>query len=916
MDILRIRPPSGGAGTEVNVRDSSAQVVAGAFGSTIMVGAYAKGPTDRAIIHSGGLGNYLRTRKGDLIRQDQTPLAAQDFYEIAKGRGTLITMRVVDGNEADAALKVFDRNAAVNVWLNEPSDRINTEFGTITAASAGTWAGSRYYFGGSVADDSVAIVGSTFATGDATTWTKDELLGRYFVIDGDAEQREWYITGNSAAGVITVDGDFTSYTQTASAVRFRIYGESQHEDGTERALTVVIGDGVQQPDAAFKLAVYEDGSEMPNSWADLSLDTNRENHWSSLINAALTNQTQHEIAATNAFSGDPALQHLKPANFAEITEPGGVSGSQVTFNIFRWLRSGTGNPYCHTFTKGTAVVPHIYTLTFTDATNFGVTVTDMNGNEIATGLPAGVLATPYVAPDPHLSGFTATAGLVAAIAGTTMTIYCRALPSDLKSLGGRFYPYAFQGTGAGGQDVTESYRVASNTADTITILGGTSMEGIAVPPGAPFHRGNVAAGAWDTTLKTFKYQLVTTAGLGVERTLTLVGANPQTAAALAIEINLLDAANELEFSVYTDTAGDEFLQVTVNFGNYGSGAGIKVTDGTLNAIVGFIPESTQYGTAPTVGRVEWRQDLVFGKDGHHDLAAADYAPVFDTQESKLNDLSQYDLGLIKVAVPGIVEATTQQANVDYCDERGHLPYGEITSTVLTEAAAALEFRTNIVPTGKQVFSFPSYGIRRVNPYGGSADYTSTLTGAILGVEAREAVQRRGFVKAPAGEAFDLGTLFRRLPTDTGGEPIPVKDWLLNPAGLRPVKHIGPRIILNGDEMAARGGTGTVWLHKVACLLHIGQELLAFTQFDYEVMDASLRGDLVRDTYAVLGAHFRAGWFEGGDLRSAVKVTSNLSNNPQEERDAGNVICDVSFRLKNAAKRTIFNVSTSGIAVVQ
>jgi hypothetical protein len=99
-----------------------------------------------------------------------------------------------------------------------------------------------------------------------------------------------------------------------------------------------------------------------------------------------------------------------------------------------------------------------------------------------------------------------------------------------------------------------------------------------------------------------------------------------------------------------------------------------------------------------------------------------------------------------------------------------------------------------------------------------------------------------------------------------------------------------------------------------CLLHIAQELVGFTQFDYETIDQIIRNEIVSTVYALLGRHFDAGWFKGADVYDACKVSSNASNNTTATENQGKTICDISFQLKDTNMRTVLNISTSGVSV--
>lgn len=922
-------PRQGGAGVTALTRDSSLNLALGGEGTAMLIGPFPKGPVGTPVVHDNE-DSYARRRKLDIFEEDQTPLCAAHFYEMAQGKGKLITTRIADGNEEAAELPLFDRLVDMNVRALAPDLLVNGAVGKILAATPGTWGGADINFGGTVASGAAAASGSVWTTGVAT-FPKDSLKGGVLIIGSDTRERT--ILSNTALGEVTVSGSFADLTLAASPTAYRIKKESVSFEGTRKECAIKLTDGRQNTAGRFGVEVYEDGDLYSNPWTDLDLDDDGESYWVDTIHTRLVAQNQHEVDAEvdSGFVGDPGLEWLKPANIAEIPAPGGVSSNIVIFNVFRYLRAVTAGADGYiarsAFVLGANAVPHIMTLTFTAPTTYTVTATDMNGDSLADSLPDGATTGPYAAPHDHLSGHRVTVGSTPFAVGDTITIYCRALPTDLPERGGYFYPDAFEDSGAGSKDVTRRYRIVRSLADRIYVGAGVDLAGIAVPPGAPFIEGT-DAGTYDLTgAKTLKVELYVDgviSGAAFNEIIGATGAAPaaQTTAETIVDINAaIVAAPETRFEAYevTDAAGLTYvgLRTTAAWGNYGPDCSIKVTDGSVNAELGIVPQTEEEGVTPTTGRIEFVQALNGGRDGHHDLASTDYTDeTLDVVTSPLLELVDQNLGLIRFALPGIDSMTTQQQAMVFAKAAGMFFEAEVPTGTADENAARLAIFDGWTPNRHAAPVFPAYGDLETNPFGGHRAYSCTLAGAILGLESRMIVDWKGVHKAPAGPSYRLDPLFRRLETDAVDSPSPVRDDLLVPAGIRPVINKGGAIYLFGDEAPNYGHNGTVWIHKVWVLLHIVSEMRAgLFQYTYDPSDAALRGKIVSAVRALMKVHHRNGWFKGtGAFDSDVKVFSTLANNPPEIQAIGKTVVGMDFEVVETNKNTEVQIGTKGIAV--
>src|SRR3989344_9308927 len=108
MSTFQIGAKPGTSGTSVSVVEPAPAAVRSPFGSTLMVGGFQWGPINRVVQHNG-FGEY-RDMRGTAMREDPTPLNCDHWYQMSKGAGRLLTLRLSDGDQAQAYRDVYARN--------------------------------------------------------------------------------------------------------------------------------------------------------------------------------------------------------------------------------------------------------------------------------------------------------------------------------------------------------------------------------------------------------------------------------------------------------------------------------------------------------------------------------------------------------------------------------------------------------------------------------------------------------------------------------------------------------------------------------------------------------------------------------------------------------------------------------------
>lgn len=899
-----------GAGVQVRERQAAKPILSGPFGSTLLIGVFQSGPVNQ-VVELTGRAAFTRVF-GGLTPDSEAPLAALDFYRFSGGAGVLHCLRLTDGTEAQANLTLFDRRVDLSLLETQIAGRLPSLSVVLDAHSGGRWGGRRARKGGKVTLGSAVTSTTTFATGE--TMLADKWKGATLTFPNDAVGEEYTVLSNTTAGVLTIAGGFSANVSGGSNGTYLL--ELVNEDdinGDEESLSVLITDGGEAPATQWGLTAFRNGASV-KGWDDLSMDSGSNAYWLSAIEDDVDN---YEIDPSVSFTGDPADPLTRPANFAEIAAPGGVNaaGNEVTFQVVRWTASLSGGADCYLDTVNDVVWPSepqpcTIVCTFTSATAFTPVVTFPDG-ETVSGLAAGTLDAAWASPNRWVPGFTLSAGGTAPTAGDTITIYFRPLPSGLASRGAMFYPAAAASEG----DVLVSYPVRSNDHDTIVLDSSVDVSSEVTPPGAPTM---TSATAGDYVL-TGGETLILTVGGRANITLTEsgLGAGTHSATDLAGELNARELARVSAAAIdkvfQFGVSSDDKLTVTA-LQDYGPDAILTIGAGTLNSIVGFTTSQVSAGgTTPTIGRLEWAQPMGGGYDG---IAAIDpdthYIEAFtEGAGTPLDGLIEQNTGLLRIAVPGITDSDVQAAAAGWAYNNNALFYAEIPDTIVTEAAAIAWLNANLVVGPRddhRLLIWPSYA-KRDNPYG-SGLYTYPISGSVLGLTARAAVDNAGYHVAAAGEDLLISPTAKDLPTGDRR----LDNELLNRRGIIELRKRGPRIYLWGDRIPGNGGR--LFAHKRAAMSHIGRTLLTNTgSLVFLPISAATLAEARQRIRDLFRPWFVAGWFDdsaGGDFSQQVQITADESNNTAATRAAGEMHIDIAFEIVATAEKVVFSIGPNGI----
>ncbi len=916
----------GESGTRVESTDQARSIVPSPLGVSGLVGAYEWGPTNEAVVHTGK-SNYVEVR-GAAIREDPTAVVAEHWYQAARGAGQLVTLRLVDGDEAQSSRDVYARDIEEFREFIAPT-ALHTNVLTLQGRYPGRRGGQVANLSGYHANLATGFnaTAGTFATGVTmlTDVWRDTVLG----FTGVA--RTYAVTANSVAGILSIDVPTGDAGPTGAGYWYIVLAATRF-DGQDYGLAFGIDNSQQRPGTETKLAIYDrfaSGRRAVKTWQSVGFDTALGSYVEQIITREANDNLQHLVTATATPPPDTTQDEYRPANYAALVHPDSGITNVLTLVTHNWARVSPGGGDARidptTVAYGAQPLRVRAVATFTAATTADVVFSTWEGAAISgtyttgtDGLTLGALFAPGV---PWLPSFSLFAGLNAMAATDTITIWFNPLPLGLETLNGVLYPHAHD-QGSGANNIRTSFVVRSNTATTVTLASATDLgvDHTLVASGMPTITSTIPGTYNLAGGETFIYQIGTEPA--VTLTQTLVGA-AVTTAALIVELTTQEiATNPVPRVRFTVSATDS---VTVEcLHDYGVGSLLTVTTGTLNAIIGIINATNDAGTDGTVVALSFMEGLTGGLDGVATLGNDnEYIDAWDISGSPLNTLLDQNHGFVRYAMPGVNVAAAQNAATVWVAANGHGFRGEFPASITDEDAAADWKTTNLTGDENIAMAFDSLGYPARRPFVGEEALYPT-SGAIMGMEARLAAQFKGYHVAAAGEKADIGDVFYRLLSDDSfTQAAPKKaTGLLNSAGIQAVNHVGAAIFVFGDRNPADAYAGTVWKHMVEARLHIMHTLERLGDpYVFEDLGLESRAALASAIRFTMRQLYDRGWFartETSTFENTVLISVGDDVNSAAVQSVGELraLVDIPGGIVGTAERVVFALGTGGVAVTE
>lgn len=453
MTVRRFGPVLG-AGVQVEEKEGEKTIQPAPLGVTIFMGEFVKGPVGEPGFPAGKI-DYGKRYSLRRTPESEAPTSALDFYRLGQGAGELIPYRVTAGDEVKALLTLYNRQGTGAA----PSSG-RAVLGELYAKNGGRWAGQR-----AVHVDEITGAGdltaTTLDTGD--TMIENEWAGGTLQLK-KVTTKTYRIVGNTAAGVISVEGDqdlLTDWTAGAGtpANRYVLSRENVDHLGNDMHLAAEVVDGQFNPTTEFGIRIYED-DVLVKRWDDLSTDPTKANYWVKVIN---DDKGNHWVTAVDTFTGDKTVASARPANFYGVSKTLTaltltLPDPDVTVNSV-----GGADPTVLISSLGNLVRSQVITGTVENAGADMRWTTSLGTLDL---LQAGFNG---VAQDlgEELINLTVTNGGTVLADGDTIVIVVLALaPNEAK--GGRIWPDVVN-------EPTLSFIVDSNTRTTVSVRTGLDL---------------------------------------------------------------------------------------------------------------------------------------------------------------------------------------------------------------------------------------------------------------------------------------------------------------------------------------------------------------------------------------------------------------------------------------------------------
>lgn len=457
--------PTRGAGVAVIEKEGEKTIAPAALGWVGYAGILEKGPTD-ALIFAQNKKAFNRIC-GSYIDDSLLPDCCEDYYKIANGAGGIMLYRVTDGNELQSEITLYCRKPA---GFDGSEFHPHVPMGTIKAHNGGRWGGKESAKCLLCVDNptpNTLVV--SYPDDSEMGWTKDQWKGAKLRLDG-VDNVEFEVVESSvedkATATLTLrpDIDVADYVPDPFSGMAGIWLEND-----DKALSVLITDGEENPDSEFGLSVYVDGA-LVKKYPNLSTNPTSPRYWTNIIN---NDSGNWEIKVTDLWTGSHTAD-VRPANLCgfvtEVTETVLTCGPMA----FAINSPTGGNP---TFTPSSplnpnAKTPQKLTITMTSATE-GTVESDLFGGvgDIEFGTEWDPVAgTGGAYKSDWMGAFTIAAGATPMVAGDTITVDAWGAAEN-SLVGGRVYPNK-------GDYKNKYYRIVANDFQTITVADGNDLTAI------------------------------------------------------------------------------------------------------------------------------------------------------------------------------------------------------------------------------------------------------------------------------------------------------------------------------------------------------------------------------------------------------------------------------------------------------
>jgi len=458
--------PTLGPGTVVIESEGQKQISPSQLGTTCHVGVYQKGKVGE-VIECLRRGDF-DTKCGGRIPDSTAPDAGQDFFSLASGAGELDVIRVTDGDELSAERTFYtrhdDADPGAGSFLNGAVPSLK-----VTAHSPGRWAGTDFLYDQEVADTDVTA--TTVDLGlPAGTLGVDQLKGAVMTVE-DIAGKSYVCTGNDDAGLCSFEShnDIASDWPSGSPSVVFLW-----LDGSAKNVSVVFGNGVENPTTEFSMVVYEDGDEV-RTYENLSMDPTSGRYVENVVNNdGLNFWVEVEVQWSGGVTALARPTNCWRGESTALTDPSDsdpdLLTAEVTAVSYDAGNTGDGTGSVTSFTDEyleDELVFECTTLGGDAVGKFKVTSTiyGTSADDVVTSGTEYVTGTRGV-------GVTLVGGLTDWAVGDKVTVKVYRLATDDELVGGYLYP-DIDG------NPNDSFRIIGNSGNTIRVAVGSDLGSVA-----------------------------------------------------------------------------------------------------------------------------------------------------------------------------------------------------------------------------------------------------------------------------------------------------------------------------------------------------------------------------------------------------------------------------------------------------
>jgi hypothetical protein len=328
-------------------------------------------------------------------------------------------------------------------------------------------------------------------------------------------------------------------------------------------------------------------------------------------------------------------------------------------------------------------------------------------------------------------------------------------------------------------------------------------------------------------------------------------------------------------------------------------------------------------------RLEWPERFGGGYDGYvAGMSSSDYEPIFDNATSKLLKLKSMNLGLVKLAIPGIAkpsDAVTLQKKAlnDLCLAYNWHYRVEIPDGILTEEDALDWINNTFGRLDLAVTFFPSFNKIR-DPFASSGSaarpYEISMSGMHLGREAKIANDWGGYHKAEAGVDVTFPLIIQSDVIGLPDEPVRLNEELLNPAGINVYRWGDAGEMIAWGDRTLDPTTAFRFKHKREQLSHYVNVMREnFDWAIFQINDPIADADVLASLHEYYLQEYRKRAIRGDSFTDgrnpAAIIKMDGSNNTDATRSQGDQNVDISLRFADVVERLKISVGALGIMEV-